>query len=256
MRLFWIGVLLLTLVGCTKSGVEKSYDISATNSGAGNQTITVTLEATTDTDTTSGDAPVSTDPAVALGLQGSTTSAAAKGAEQMLKDIVSYAEQWLKKDADNVDNSDNSTTKPTEPVVPATPVEPTVPVVTPDQPVNQDTTITMTGWEVLKSFPCDQKMNFKDDEEIAAGAAGEEQNKCLLKDYNTCEELPKSFMLVWKEGTEVEQLMVPNNCNMTWVTKDKDYRKYRPLDDKEPHPVAYAARGTDPTDVYVLVKKQ
>ena len=95
-------------------------------------------------------------------------------------------------------------------------------------------------------------MTFRDETETE----GVEQKKCLFTKYSSCEELPDSFMIVWKEGDKIEQLMVPNNCAMTWVKADKDYRKYRPLDDHEPHPVAYAARGTSPTAAYILTKKQ
>jgi hypothetical protein len=151
-----------------------------------------------------------------------------------MDDLQYIIEKWM----DNRQETNLPSEKPTEPVTPVT------------EPVLPNAGMSMSGWDVHDYYACDDVYLYQHDDETEPVA----QNKCLLEGYMHCDELPRSFMLVWKEGDKLEQLMVPDRCRTTRVVQGKDFRKYAPLDDDEPHPAAYAARGTDPASVYIMTK--
>jgi len=78
---------------------------------------------------------------------------------------------------------------------------------------------------------------------------------CLIADYANCDAIPyKSFKLVWQDGDTLEELQVPNKCNIA-MTND-DMRKYRYAHDKAPfNPVGYAPRGMNPQKMFLAVKE-
>ena len=77
--LVWLVIVSALMYGCatTKSGLEKSYDVTISVDNGSNAEFYMGVEADTRAETMSGDAGAtsSVDPAVALGMQGSTTSA-------------------------------------------------------------------------------------------------------------------------------------------------------------------------------------
>lgn len=251
-QLIWI-VAILILAGCTstKSGVEKKYDVAIKVDNQSTATFYMGVEADTAASTRSGDAPAtsSIDPAIALGMQGSTTSAAAKGAEQVLRDIVSYAEQWFKKDAENVDNSREETTN--EAAKPEVPDESGgLPgVVVPDPQVSIDPPLT-GDWKVVNTYECEGTMSYRECDTCTSVP----QKVCLMTNYKTAQDIPyQSFKLIWQEGMVTEELMVPNKNNVA-MTHD-DFRKYRHAHDKSPfNPVGYAPRGMNPERMFMVVK--
>lgn len=263
----WIGFLLIAMLflpGCgpsTQSGVNKEYSFNVDNRGEGDINIEVLLEATSDADTTSGDAGAvqEVDPAIALGMQGSTTSAAAKGSEQVLKDIISYAEQWMKKDADNTDNSQNVPPQSGG----STPNTGTVPDTGSGDTDGDGDDGNTSGvfdpgdYDIIAEAACDQEMSFRDDTE----STGIIQKKCVFDKPGP--EYGDSFVVQWTSGNT---LNVADSSRMNWLVTnedgDKDYRKYHPYEPNHqggyvpgsPAEV-YAGRNDNSTRAAILVKK-
>ena len=226
MRYLWV-VILLLLAGCTKSGVEKTYDMRAYASGTNSVVVVFTqLEATSDTTTDAGDAGISPQ-----------TSASVYGPSQVdgvMDDLKNIIEKWVDTSKKNSDNPVTTTTNNTT-------TTPPTPPVTPAPPVTEDPAAPapVAGWKVFTEAACDDTMSYSHN-----GAPSVRQDKCLFKSFATCSELPGSFLVVWEDSSGGrEQLTVPNRCNMSWDTSD--FRKYRPTDDKYPNPVAYAPRGME-----------
>lgn len=256
----WIWLLIITILmlflhGCatTRSGgVEKRYDVNINVREGSFATFNMGVEADTSAETAAGDADATVDPRLSASVYGPSQI------DGVMKDLSYIIEKWNKINAENTDNSDNSTNQ--------NPPEPpdTGNGTSPDEPgdaggntgddTGSDSGLVMADWYHYKTYPCDKTMNFGDDEEYPQGIQVEQQ-KCLFTDFSSCEQLPDSFLLVWQKGDQLEQLMVPNKCNMTWVTAGKDYRKFRPIDDKDPHPVGYAPRGFKAEKIHIMTKE-
>lgn len=226
-------LMVLMLAGCgptTQSGINKEYYVDIYVRDSQNVDFSMGVEADTEGDTKSGDAAASSeiDPAIALGMQGSTTSAAAKGAEQVLEDIMSYAEQWMKKDTDNVD--DHSTepagTPETKPIAPIEVDDPETP--------------NLDDYDVAARADCDKEMSYN----------GVVQKRCVFDKPGT--EYGESFLIQWSSGNT---LTIPNSSKM--AMDNTDYRKYQPVDpeDESGNAGVYAGRGDTSGYAQILVKK-
>jgi len=247
-----IPALAFAMWGCsmTQSGVNKEYDMNLTAREGSFVFLHVTLDADTRAETLAGDAGAGTtvSPSTALGMQGATSTAS--GQESFLEGVKNLWDQFI----DNSDNSDNST----KPVPPVTPTPVTPPVVEDEGEGDGDVNTppdtsevgyeNFNGWELLTEAACDDTMSYRECDDCQSVP----QDKCLFREYSNCEQLPQSFLVVWtmKDGSQ-EQLQVPNRCNIA-MTND-DMRKYRYIDDKQPHPVAYAPRYMDAEKAAILV---
>jgi hypothetical protein len=247
----WIGIAaLLLLAGCADTrGVNKELPMNITQSGDGNQIeMNVSLQLESDTAGESGEARIS--PQTSASIYGPSQ---ASGADALMDDLKYVIEKWM----DNrKTDSDNTTT--TNPVIPAEP-----PVLPEPPTADGGTTIDINdaqvispaaGWKVFTTAACDDTMDYRHGE----GLPSVPQDKCLFRDYSSCEQLPSSFRVVWYGANgDQEMLTVPNNCTMSWYIgeDENDFRKYRPIDDKYPHPVAYAPRGFDAVKAAILVKE-
>ena len=243
MKYWYVLLAVVALAGCAEThsgGVDKRYDVTINVTGD-NNSFSMGVEADTAAESTAGDADATVDPRVSGSLYGPSN------VEGIMKDLSYIIEKWNKIESENTEVTNPEVVPPSDgPVV--------NPTDTTDDNTDNENVTTIEGyqnWEVYKSYPCDNTMTFHDETETV----GVEQKKCLFTDINSCEELPNSFMLIWQNDTKLEQLQVPDKCTMAWVTKDKDYRKYRPEDDKEPHPVGYAPRGFDAKKIHILIKK-
>lgn len=251
MRLFWLLVLVLGVTGCasTKSGIEKQYDVTINVSGGSMAEFVMGVEADTEGTTTSGDAPsdASVDPAVALGMQGSTTSAAAKGAEQLLEDIVSRVEAWQKSQDDNRKSNSDNTTTTTE----TTNNETNQPVV-PDGDGGVTNPVEPPATDLL-TFDCSGEMTYRDENETV----GIPQKICMLDTWDKCDQIPfQPFTVTWYDSTgNTRSLNVPDKCGIAMLSKSEGYGKFRYEHDKPPFkPVTYAPRGFNATRVVLSGK--
>ena len=81
------------------------------------------------------------------------------------------------------------------------------------------------------------------------------QKRCLFRDYSNCSQVPSSFRVVWIDAAgRQESLDVPSNCSIAMGQESAGYRKWRPIDDHYPHPVAYAPRGFSAVRCVILVR--
>jgi len=241
MKRLWIVLLTLLLAGCTttKSGVEKRYDMAINNSGGGFVILTVSLDAETQTDTKSGDAGASTeiDPAIALGMQGSTTSAAAKGAEQALKEIISYAEQRLRQ------NTDNPTTNTTETINEGDEVVKPVPP--------EDTGEDEEPAGVVATASCDGTMSYRECDTCTSVP----QKVCMFDQYATCNDVPvNGFTLQFVDPAgNTRELSVPDKCGIAMGQEAEGFIKWRYEHDDGSHkPVGYAPRGFNASEARII----
>jgi len=249
MKRLWIVLLTLLLAGCTttKSGVEKRYDMAINNSGGGFVILTVSLDAETQTDTKSGDAGASTeiDPAIALGMQGSTTSAAAKGAEQALKEIISYAEQRLRQ------NTDNPTTNTTETINEGDEVVKPVPTTDPEGDSEKPSKPGEPPEGVVATADCDGTMSYRECDTCTSVP----QKVCMFDQYATCNDVPvNGFTLQFVDSAgNTRELSVPDKCGIAMGQEAEGFIKWRYEHDKAPNkPVGYAPRGFNATEARIL----
>lgn len=246
----WLWLIpLLFVAGCssTRSGIEKTYDVRITVSGGSMAEFFMGVEAETEGTTASGDAPAdaSVDPAIALGMQGSTTSAAAKGAEQALKEIISYAEQRLKQNAENTTTTETTETTNNEG---DTVTEPTGETPT-DGSGTSDPTDTDASNETL-TFDCSGTMSYRDCDTCESVP----QTICMLDTWDKCSDIPfQPFKVTWVDSSgNTRSLDVPDKCGIAMLSKEEGYGKFRYEHDKPPFkPVTYAPRGFNAVKVVV-----
>lgn len=243
--------VVLLVAGCsrTQSGVNKQYDMTMNLSGESAAILVVSLDADTRADTASGDAPAdaSVDPAVALGMQGSTTSAAAKGAEQLLEDIVSRVEAWQKSQDDNrKTNSDNTTTNTTNEAPP--------PIT--EEDIEPDTDTPGAGnpgpapGEAIVT-QCSGTMSYRDCE----GCPSVEQIVCMFDQFNTCSDVPVDrFTLQFVDSSgNTREIAVNDKCGIAMGNEEQGFIKWRYEHDKAPFkPVGYAPRGFNAVEARIL----
>jgi hypothetical protein len=223
---------VLLLGGCTQSGVHKSYDMSA--KAGRDQMIVVNLDATTDTDTESGDAGIS--PQTSASLYGPSQ---VDGVMDDLKYVIEKWQDFRKEETTVVEPEPKPEPKP----------EPE-----PDDISNDTTdvdTINLDEYDIVAEAACDKTMTYRTPSE----SAGITQKLCRFQKPGS--EYGRSFIIEWTSGN---RLSVPDSANMSWDTTD--FRKYQPAEpDHEGGYVpgtpceVYAGRGDNSTKARILVKK-
>jgi len=107
------------------------------------------------------------------------------------------------------------------------------------------------GYKIFAESRCDAP-------DMVYGPGGNNQKpqkRCLFRDYSNCSQMPSSFRVVWIDAAgRQESLDVPSNCSIAMGQESAGYRKWRPIDDHYPHPVAYAPRGFSAVRCVILVR--
>jgi len=107
------------------------------------------------------------------------------------------------------------------------------------------------GYKVFAESSCDAP-------DMVYGPGGENQKpqkRCLFRQQSNCIQMPPRFRVVWIDSSgRQESLDVPKNCSIAMGQESAGYRKWRPIDDKYPHPVAYAPRGFSAVRCVILVR--
>ncbi len=242
-------VLLFALTSCADSGHHREY-ITNIDGGSGPLFVSINLDLDADvlSEAKSGEAAPTVSPTTALGMQGSTTSAA--GGAQLLERLKSAFDQLLK----------NEIAQPQQPEPAPAPSPEPAPAPTPTpapEPEPDPGEIDLGEYDIVAEAVCDKQMSYRDNTE----SEGVIQKKCVFAKAGP--EYGKSFVIQWSSGNK---LRVPDSGKMAWLVKNetggKDYRKYQPQEPVEgggykpgtPAEV-YAGRGDNSTRAYILVKK-
>ena len=125
------------------------------------------------------------------------------------------------------------------------------PTTTPPPTTTPEPTEEFPGYKVFAESRCDAP-------DMVYGPGGNNQKpqkRCLFRDYSNCSQMPSSFRVVWIDAAgRQESLDVPSNCSIAMGQESAGYRKWRPIDDHYPHPVAYAPRGFSAIRCVILVR--
>ena len=125
------------------------------------------------------------------------------------------------------------------------------PTTTPPPTTTPAPTEEFPGYKVFAESRCDAP-------DMVYGPGGNNQKpqkRCLFRDYSNCSQMPSSFRVVWIDAAgRQETLDVPSNCSIAMGQESAGYRKWRPIDDHYPHPVAYAPRGFSAVRCVILVR--